>query len=110
MTSTGKKHIEMPTKGVPTDGLLNALTTQYGKNSFRVEMRHNIFHITIFTNRDTGSPRQDTTYNAACCKSHGRLKRIGLIGDPQVHDIDERGSIERRSLKNGQSFHERVQD
>lgn len=69
MTSTGEKHIEMPTKGVPTDGLLKALTTQYGKNSFRVEMRHNIFHITIFTNRGTGSLRQDTTYNAACCKS-----------------------------------------
>lgn len=71
-TDPGEKHIRMPTKGIPTDGLLNALARQYGKDSFRVEMRHNVFHITIFTNRDTTTLRQETTYNAACCESWPR--------------------------------------
>lgn len=68
-TAMGDKYIEMPTKGVPTDGLLDALARQYGKDSFRVEMRHNVFHITIFASRNAECLRQDTSYNAACCKS-----------------------------------------
>lgn len=70
MTATGEKHLKMPTKGVPTDGLLDALASQYGKDSFRVETRHNVFHITIVATRNTDSLRQETTLHAACRKPH----------------------------------------
>ncbi|KAM0332208.1 hypothetical protein ACHAQA_002483 [Verticillium albo-atrum] len=65
-TATRKKYIEVPTRYVPTDGLLDALARKYGKDSFQVEMRHNVFHITIFTNPNPDDLQQDSAYNADC--------------------------------------------